>query len=102
MTAAKDGSTVPASTCKESNWKARFSRSNGKDLVVQIERYKLWAECWNDLQEQKQKTHRKASSWKDSSTLEASMKHNAFSKLLYRFKTVDIYLEIVVCQRFHR
>jgi len=39
--AANDGSTAPASTCKESNRKARFRRSNGKDLVVQFERYKL-------------------------------------------------------------
>ena len=52
LIAANDGSTVPASTYKESNWKARFRRSNGKDLV-QFERYKLWAQCWNDLQEQK-------------------------------------------------
>ena len=42
--ARNDSSTVPASTCKESNWKARFRWSNGKDLV-QFERYKLWAEC---------------------------------------------------------
>ena len=53
MIAANDGSTVPESTYKESNWNARFRQSNGKDLVVQFERYKLLAECWNDLQEQK-------------------------------------------------
>jgi len=51
--AANDGSAVPALTCKESNWKVRFRWSNGKDLAAQFERYKLWAECWNDLQEQK-------------------------------------------------
>jgi len=51
--AANDGSTIPATTYKESNWKARFRRSSSKDLVVQFERYKLWGECWNDLQEQK-------------------------------------------------
>jgi len=51
--AANDGPTVPASTWKDRNRKARFRRSNGKHLVVQFERYKLWAECWNDLQEEK-------------------------------------------------
>ena len=36
MIAANDGSTDPASTCKDSNWKAQFRRSNGKDLVYNL------------------------------------------------------------------
>ena len=48
-------------------------------LFVAENRLTYSSRTWNDLQEQKKKTHRKTSSWKDSSsTQEAAVNHIAF------------------------
>jgi len=48
-------------------------------LFVAENRLTYSSRTWNNLQVQKQKTHRKSLSWKDSwSTLEAAVNHNGF------------------------
>jgi len=58
---------------------------------------------WNDLHVQKQKTHRKSLVMERLVVNARSCSEpQRISKLLYRFKTVDIYLQTVLYQCFHR
>jgi len=73
-------------------------------LLFVAENRLTYSSCtWNDLQEQKQKTPGKSLVMERLvvNARSCSEPHH-ISKLLYRFKTVDIYLQTVLHQCFHR
>jgi len=72
-------------------------------LFVAENRSTYSSRTWNDLQLQKQKTHRKSLVVERFLVNARSYSEpQRISKLLYRFKTVDIYLQTVLHQCFHR
>jgi len=72
-------------------------------LFVAENRLTYSSRTWNDLQVQKQKTHRKSLVMERLLVNARSCSEpQRISKLLYRFKAVDIYLQTVLHQCFHR
>jgi len=72
-------------------------------LFVAENRLTYSSRTWNYLQVQKQKTHRKSLVMERLLVNARSCSEpQRISKLLYRFKTVDIYLQTVLHQCFHR